>query len=203
MATVEARGRESFKTILLVLLLVLASISLSGRAIATAMTKAAILGTEADQRRALPVIDWSREVSLPDDLLYVPHESGRPQARLIFLISLDAKGAVTSVRAISGFSLYLQRSVEQINRASFSPDLAGKTFVLRIHDPLQKLFDNWKLYRTDGCTSSTDLTTLYRVGALQIGRGNEGIDTASHCYKYILDRNPSSVAARYGWHGFA
>ena len=143
-----------------------------------------------------PIIDWSQEVSLPDDLLFVDHQNGKKNA-LIFLVSLGQDGKVVQLRPISGFSLYLNAIAPQIKAFAFAPTLAGKTFILRIQDPLQKLFDNWKLYGSEGCSSATDLQKLYRIGELRLRHAD--YDSAPDCYKYILDRNPSSVAAQYGF----
>lgn len=144
------------------------------------------------QGSVLPVVDWTEEVSLPDDTLYVRHQTDS----LIFLVSLDNERKVTTLRPISGFSLYLGGVADQIKKFSFSPSLADKTFVLRIPDPLQKNNGDAKLYYSGVCTATTDLRRLYQLGAV-FWRPNDNIE-ALHCYKYILDRNPSSVAARYG-----
>jgi len=148
-----------------------------------------------------PIVEWHQELKLPDDILNVNHTpTSRP---LIFLVSLDLVGKVIAVRPIDGFSLYLKYAAEQISKSDFLPPLAGKTFVLLVNDPLEKRLDNWQLYRTETCKATSDLPTLYEVAALHIGRPigldeNGGNDLASRCYKYILDRNPSSVAARSG-----
>lgn len=142
------------------------------------------------------VIDWKEEVSLPDDVLFVRHQTGSLEFALIYLVSLDSAGKIAALRPISGFSLYLNRLTEQISKIVFSPKLAGETFVLRIPDPLQKASWDLNLYRTGACTSATDLRKLYQLGAL-FWRDKDN-DAASHCYKYILARNPASVAARYG-----
>jgi tetratricopeptide (TPR) repeat protein len=153
------------------------------------------------QKTTPPVVDWQQEVSLPDDILYVYYpDRSKP---LIFLVSLDASGKVAEVRPIEGLSVYLREVADQIRNAHFSAILSGTTFVLRVKNPLQKSNDDWKAYRTEVCGPATDLSTLYKVASLHIGRpigldGNGGNELASRCYKYILDRNPSSVAARWG-----
>jgi tetratricopeptide (TPR) repeat protein len=145
----------------------------------------------------IPVVDWQQEVSLPDDVLFVPHL--RPaQYPLVFVVETDTEDKVTKVQPVAGFSLYLNRVADQIRLANFSSELVGKTFVLRVPDPLQQVFDNWKLYLNETCTPNTDLPMLYRVGAARIYHGLGNNDAASQCYQYILDKNPSSVGARYG-----
>ncbi|HXX17930.1 MAG TPA: hypothetical protein VEJ46_00870 [Candidatus Acidoferrum sp.] len=153
-------------------------------------------GTQKNPRDSLPqVIDWNEEVSLPDDILFVRHQSWAIDA-LILLVSIDSGGKVTTLRPISGFSLYLGPVAEQIRKSVFSYNLAGTTFVLRIPDPLHKFIADANLYHTAVCTDKTDLHKLYQFGAM-FWRSKDN-EAAEHCYKYILDRNPLSVAARYG-----
>lgn len=142
------------------------------------------------------VFDWKKEISLPDDILFVRHQGySWPRDALIFLVSLNSEGKIASVRPISGFSLYLSALAGQIKQFSFSHDLVGTTFVLRVQDPKHKLWDT-KLYHKEACTPTTDLRTLYELGAL-LWRDTDN-DAAFNCYKYILAQNPSSIAARYG-----
>jgi hypothetical protein len=147
---------------------------------------------------APPVVDWTGEISLPDDILFTPQSPSvvKGNGDLIFVVSLDSVGAVTDVRPISGFSLYLGPIAEQIRKFGFSPTLADKTFVLRVPDPMEKFLSDSKDLNSAVCTSTTDLRTLYELGAYLWRETDQPAE--EHCYKYILDRNPMSVAARYG-----
>jgi len=152
--------------------------------------------TVGPQSSVPPVVDWTRDVSLPDDILFARHAMDA-KFEPTFLVTLDAAGKVTAMRPIVGFSLYLSSLSAQVRQFTFSPDLAGKTFVLRIPDPLSKYMSDWKKFGSEVCTPTTDLRTLYQLGVIFFWRLSDS-RFAEHCYKYILDKNPSSVAARWG-----
>jgi len=155
-------------------------------------------GTQNGTRGAesLPrVIDWTPTNPLPDDLVFVDH-LGPGNKGVTFLVTLGADGNVSEVQPIGGFSLYLSRLTPQIKQAAFNPKVTGRVFVLRLkEDPQQKSFEAWETYSRQTCTPKTALSVMYRVAELRLGSDD---NAASHCYKYILDKNPLSLAARYG-----
>ena len=141
------------------------------------------------------VIDWTPTNPLPDDLVFVNH-LGPGNKGVTFLVTLGADGKVSEVQPIGGFSLYLSRLTPQIKQATFDPKQTGRVFVLRLkEDPQQKSLTEWETYSRQTCTPRTALSVMYRVAEFRIGSDD---NAASHCYKYILDKNPSSLAARYG-----
>lgn len=141
------------------------------------------------------VIDWTPTTPLPDDLVFVNH-LGPGNKGVTFLVTLGTDGKVSEVQPIGGFSLYLSRLTPQIKQATFDPKQTGRVFVLRLkEDPQQKSLEAWETYSRQTCTPRTALSVMYRVAELRIGSDD---NAASHCYKYILDKNPSSLAARYG-----
>ncbi|WP_263416694.1 tetratricopeptide repeat protein [Terriglobus albidus] len=141
------------------------------------------------------VIDWTPTTPLPDDLVFVNH-LGPGNKGVTFLVTLGEDGKVSEVQPIGGFSLYLSRLTPQIKQATFDPKQTGRAFVLRLkEDPQQKSLEAWETYSQQTCTPRTALSVMYRVAELRLGSDD---NAASHCYKYILDKNPSSLAARYG-----
>jgi len=126
-----------------------------------------------------PVVDWQGEVNLPDDILFVRHTTGGLAPA--FLVSLDSAGKVSTLRTISGFSLYLNPLRDQVKQFTFSPDLEGKTFVLRLRDPLARYMGNAQLVHTATCSPETDLHTLYELGVHLI-HSEEQNEEAARCY---------------------
>jgi hypothetical protein len=140
-----------------------------------------------------PIVEWGQDVSLPDDVLFVRHVIA--SSGLVFLASLDADGRVKTIKPISGFSLYLVPAAEQIKGSAHLSALAGKTVVFRAPDPLRKYASDTKSFRGKACTPSTDLLRLYQFGAyLRVPEMGD----AAPCYRYILERNPNSLAGRWG-----
>ncbi|HEU4414354.1 MAG TPA: hypothetical protein VFT65_06180 [Candidatus Angelobacter sp.] len=151
--------------------------------------------TSSGQNTAPEIVEWTRHFTLPDDILFARHQTWKIDA-LIFLVSADATGKVREARPIAGFSLYLNPIASQIKQIAFPARLAGKTFVLRVPDPLQRFKTDAQLYHAGRCAPDSELRKLYQLGAM-FWRSQDN-DAASICYKFILERNPASVAARWG-----
>ena len=153
-------------------------------------------GTDHSGKPTAPlptVVDGPDNVVVPDDTLFVRHNPGR--SPLIFLVSLSPTGKVQDAKPIAGFSLYIDAAKAQIEQSTFAANLAGREFVLRLPDPLSKYTHLGR--QSEPCRSTDGLRTLYERG-INLWRSPVDDEGALQCYNYILDRNPLSVAARYG-----
>ncbi len=141
------------------------------------------------------VIEWTQELRIPDDLLYSRHVY-YGEKRLVFEVSLDSSGRVQRLRPITGFSLYLAAFEDQLKGWNFGKELSNSTIVVRTADPFVRVLSGSRAEAATACTPLASDRTLYQAGAV-LWRDQDN-SAAKRCYQYLLKRNPSSVAARWG-----
>jgi hypothetical protein len=143
-----------------------------------------------------PVVDWNGKVQLPDDILFIPHGTPAVLPPALFLVTLDGRGAVQEATPLDGFSPYLERTIVAIKAASFPARYAAQRIVVREPDPELGVLLPDSQPPPPRCSEGEDLRALYQKGLWSWWRSDRV--KAAECYEYILKRNPSSVAARYG-----